>query len=84
MRKFIITAALITLCSSAFARDEQKVFRWEDDEGNVYYGDSIPAEYAERPKERLNEHGVAVESLEGKKTAEQLEQERIANELLYG
>lgn len=81
MRKFIITAALITLCSSAFARDEQKVFRWEDDEGNVYYGDSIPAEYAERPKERLNEHGVAVESLEGKKTAEQLEQERIANEL---
>ncbi len=81
MRKFIITAALVTLSSSVFARDEQKVFRWEDDEGNVYYGDSIPPEYAERPKERLNEHGVAVESLEGKKTAEQLEQERIANEL---
>lgn len=80
MRKFIITAALVTLCSSAFARDEQKVYRWEDADGNVYYGDSIPAEYAERPKERLNEHGVAVESLEGKKTPEQLERERIENE----
>ena len=81
MRKFIITAALVSLCSSAFARDEQKVFRWEDDEGNVYYGDSIPAEYAERPKEVLNEHGVTVENLEGKKTPEQIERERIENEL---
>ncbi len=80
MRKFIITAALVSLCSSAFARDEQKVFRWEDDEGNIYYGDSIPAEYAERPKEVLNEHGVIVENLEGKKTPEQIERERIENE----
>jgi len=80
MRKFIITAALVSLCSSAFARDEQKVFRWEDDEGNVYYGDSIPAEYAERPKEVLNEHGVTVQNLEGKKTPEQIERERIENE----
>ncbi len=81
MRKLIITVALVSLCSSAFARDEQKVFRWEDDEGNVYYGDSIPAEYAERPKEVLNEHGVTVENLEGKKTPEQIERERIENEL---
>ncbi len=80
MRKFIITAALVSLCSSAFARDEQKLFRWEDDEGNVYYGDSIPAEYAERPKEVLNEHGVTVQNLEGKKTPEQIERERIENE----
>jgi len=80
MRKFIITAALVSLCSSAFARDEQKVFRWEDDEGNVYYGDSIPAEYAERPKEVLNEHGVTVQNLEGKKTPEQIERERIEKE----
>lgn len=62
------------------ARDEQKVYKWEDDEGNVYYGDSIPAEFAERPKEVLNDHGVTVENLEGKKTAEQIEQERIENE----
>ena len=81
MRKLIITAALITLSSSVFARDEQKVYRWVDADGNVYYGDSIPAEFAERPKEVLNEHGVTVQNLEGKKTAEQLEQERIENEV---
>ena len=39
-----------------------------------------PAEYAEQRKEVVNEHGVTVAELEGKKTAEQLEQERIENE----
>ena len=80
MRKFIITIALLTLGSSAMARDEQKVYKWTDDEGNVHYSDSIPAEYAERPKEVLNDHGVIVGELEGNKTAEQLEQERIEND----
>jgi hypothetical protein len=46
----------------------------------VYYGDSIPAEFAERPKEVLDESGVTIGMLEGKKTEEQLEQERIDNE----
>ena len=81
MRKFIITVALVALSSSVFARDEQKVYRWVDKDGNVYYGDSIPAEFAERPKEVLNEHGVTVANLEGKKTAEQLEQERKEDEI---
>ena len=81
MRKFIITIALVVLSSSVFARDEQKVYKWVDADGNVYYGDSIPAEFAERPKEVLNEHGVTVANLEGKKTAEQLEQERKEKEI---
>jgi hypothetical protein len=80
MRKFIITIALLTLGSSAMAGNEQRVYKWTDDEGNVHYSDSIPAEYAERPKEVLNDHGVTVGELEGKKTAEQLEQERIEND----
>jgi uncharacterized protein DUF4124 len=81
MRKFIVTLALISLSSSVFARSEQKVYKWVDADGNIYYGDSIPAEFAERPKEVLNDHGVTVENLEGKKTPEQLEQERIENEV---
>ena len=77
MRKLITTIALIILGSSATAGDEQKVYKWTDDQGNVHFSDSIPAEHAERPKEVLNDHGVTVGELEGKKTAEQLEQERI-------
>ena len=69
MRKFIITAALVTLSTSVFARDEQKVYKWVDADGNVYYGDSVPAEFSERPKEVLNDHGVTVRNIEGKRTA---------------
>ena len=80
MRKLVVIVALVALGTSAWARDEQKVYKWTDEEGQVHYGDSIPPEYAERPKQRLNDQGVAVELLEGKKTEEQLEQERIENE----
>ena len=81
MRRLITTIALVTLGSSAMAGNEQRVYKWTDDEGNVHFSDSIPAEHAERRKEVLNGHGVTVEELEGKKTAEQLEQERIENEV---
>ena len=80
MRNLIITAALLALSSPALAWEEQKVYKWEDSEGNVYYGDSIPAEFAERPKEVLDDTGVTIGMLEGKKTEEQLEQERIEKE----
>ena len=87
MRKLIVITALVALSSTAVAREEQKVFKWTDEQGQVHYGDSIPAEYADRPKERLNDQGVAVEEIAGKKTEEQraeearLETVRIAQEL---
>jgi len=80
MRNLLVIAALVVVASQALAREEAKVYRWTDAEGNVYFGDSIPPEFSERPKERLNEYAVPVEELEGKKTAEQLERERIEKE----
>jgi hypothetical protein len=80
MRKQILTTALLFLIPLAANADDQKVFRWTDAEGQVHYGDHIPPQYAEFPKDVLNDHGVTIENLEGKKTAEQLEQERIENE----
>lgn len=80
MRKIIISCALALLTPLVAGADETKVYRWVDADGNVYFGDSIPAEYAEFPKEVLNERGVTVGNLEGKKTEEQKEAERIENE----
>jgi hypothetical protein len=81
MRKQLLTSALLILLPlTASAQQDQKVFRWVDAEGQVHFGDSIPPEYAELPKEVLNDNGVTVDNLEGKKTEEQLEQERIENE----
>ncbi len=80
MRNLIITVALLLMAFAATARETQKVYTWTDEEGNVHFSDSIPAEYAERPKQVLNEHAVQIDELEGKKTAEQIEAERIENE----
>lgn len=55
-------------------------FKWVDENGVVHYGDSIPAKYRDLPKEVVNDYGVAVDHLEGKKTPEQLEAERVEQE----
>ena len=87
MRKLIVIAAIVVLASQAHAREEQRVYKWTDKDGNVHYSDSIPPEYAEQPKEVLNDQGVAVEELAGKKTEEELAEEarlekiRVAQEL---
>jgi len=77
MCKNALIISLLLLLPLAAGAQEGKVFRWVDDNGQVHYGDSIPAEYAELPKKILNDHGIAVENLEGKKTEEQLEAERL-------
>jgi hypothetical protein len=80
MHKRILTVALLLSLPLAASADEGKVYRWMDVEGQVHYGDSIPAEFAELPKDVINEHGVAVDLLEGKKTPEELEADRLETE----
>ncbi len=65
----------------ASADSHKRVYSWVDEDGVTHYGDSIPAQYAELPKTVLNEHAVKVDELEGKKTPEQIEAERIAAEI---
>jgi hypothetical protein len=80
MRKIIICCALALLTPLVAGAEEKKVYRLIDADGNVYFGDSIPVEYAEFPKEVLNDRGVIVGTLDGKKTEEQKEAERLENE----
>ena len=82
MRILAITIlTLLLLPMAAQAREGQKLYRWVDAEGNVHYGDSIPAEYAELEKQVLNQHGITVDTLTGKKTPEQLAAEQRQIEL---
>ena len=71
---------LLPLAAAAQSKQQPKVYKWVDQDGVTHYGDSIPAEYAELPKQVVNDHGVTVGELEGKKTPEQIEAERIENE----
>jgi hypothetical protein len=81
MRKIVSAIAITLFLSLGADATEARVYKWVDKDGIIHYGDSIPPEYAEQPKQVLNDQGVTVEHLEGKKTPEQLEAERIAREL---
>jgi hypothetical protein len=76
---FLLLLLLPVVCA-AQDRQGSTHFKWVDEDGVVHYGDSIPAKYRDLPKEVVNDHGVAVDHLEGKKTPEQLEAERLEQE----
>jgi len=81
MRKFFTISLLLALSAAASASEEKKLYKWTDDEGNVHYSDSVPADAAEQPKTVLNDQGVAVGEIEGKKTPEQLAEEKRQQEI---
>ena len=83
MRRSAITAILLlsTAPLAAVAGESDRVYRWVDEEGQVHYGDSIPARYSDLPKQVLNEHAVKVDDIQGRKTDEQRAAERAAAEL---
>lgn len=85
MKRKSTTAALLALAAaSAFAclqpaaaaQQDPKLYRWVDEQGVVHYGDSVPAEYADADKQILNEHGITVDVVRGKKSDEELAEER--------
>jgi hypothetical protein len=83
MKNLLLTAvaALLMLSQGVSAAQDQKLYRWVDKEGTVHYGDSIPAEYAEVEKQVVNEHGVTLDVLRGKKTEEEIAAEKRAEEV---
>jgi hypothetical protein len=78
---FLTAATLLVLAQAALGAQDQKLYRWVDKNGNVHYGDSIPAEFAEVDKQIVNEHGVTVRTMRGKKSDEELAAEKRADEL---
>src|SRR5688500_10791424 len=61
--KLLLSAAVLVLLAGAAAAQtdkQKKLYRWVDKNGQVHYGDSVPAEYAEQDREVLNRQGVSV------------------------
>lgn len=83
MRKSVISAAaLFSLFSLAVgAAETDRVYKWVDENGQIHYGDSIPPEFSDLPKQVLNDHGITVDHLEGRKTEEQVAAEKRATDL---
>ena len=82
MRKYLLAIGLLTFAVSADAAGKGgKIYSWVDDEGVTHYDDQVPPEYAEQNKDVLNDRGVRVGYIQGRKTEEELEAERKAQEL---
>ncbi len=76
MWKYLPLTTSLFIAASLPAGAEQ-LYKWVDEEGVTHYGDSVPAEYATRERQVLNEQGVRVKTLPRQKTAEELEAERL-------
>jgi hypothetical protein len=67
----VLLLALLAGAAVAQSDKEKKTYRWVDKNGQVHYGDSVPAEYAEQDRDVLNRQGVAVGREEGTITPEE-------------
>jgi hypothetical protein len=82
MRLVLITLTALLLMSLAATADEtQKLYRWVDRDGIVHYGDTIPAEYADIERQVINDHGITVDVMRGKKSPEEIAEEKRQEEL---
>ena len=76
------TALAILLLLPLIAGAQQRTsYTWVDDDGVRHYGDKIPVEFADKMKSIINEHGVVVGQIEGKKSEEELEAQRVAKRM---
>lgn len=84
MRSTHLAIGLLVLAVPALAAERDtsgKHYKVVDKDGNTYYGDSIPPELTDYDKQVVNDHGVTIGQIEGRKTAEELEAERRAEAL---
>lgn len=73
-----VTLALLPLTALG---QQGGIYRWVDENGQVHYGDSIPAQYADQPKQVVDDHAIPRRDIAGKKTAEEIAAEKRAEEL---
>jgi len=65
----LLVVAAIALPSIGSAQQHQrKLYKWTDANGQVYYSETVPPEYADRDRDVLNDQGVHVGSEEGEIT----------------
>ena len=77
--RFSLLALAVTILSSSFSV-QAKMYKWEDEDGQIHFGDKIPQKYLVKAHDELNEHGVKTKHREAEKTAEEKARERRLEE----
>ncbi len=54
----LLVVAIVLLLATTSPSAE--TYRWKDEDGKVYYGATVPAEFADQPYEVLNDAGIVI------------------------
>ena len=81
MRLLLFSVILFLLVPLSADAQERGRYKYVDEEGNLVFTDKPPPESADKPKDVLNDQGVTVDQVEGRKTEEQLAAEATAKAL---
>ncbi len=68
MRKLLFMVAALALANPVHAT----IYKWVDEKGVTHFGDSIPPQYADRPRSELDSDGRVIKKVNGPLTPEQL------------
>lgn len=79
--RFPFLVLVVILISSSFVV-QAKMYKWVDEDGQMHFGDKIPAKYQAKEHDELNEHGLKSKHKKAEKTtAEKVEDKRHKEEL---
>jgi len=77
-KNIVLATLVIALLAQAGFVQAKKMFRWVDDNGNVFYSDQVPPTEVKHRRESLNKNARVLDVVEKEKTKEQRE---LANRL---
>ncbi|MBF0255791.1 MAG: DUF4124 domain-containing protein [Gammaproteobacteria bacterium] len=66
---------LLIICLLAGNAEAAKLYRWVDENGNVFFSDKVPPSEAQHERKQLDERGMVVESTGRAKTPEEVARE---------
>jgi hypothetical protein len=81
MRLLLLSVILCLLVPLDADAQDRGRYKYVDEDGNLVFTDKPPPESADKPKDVVNNQGVTVDQVEGRKTEEQLAAEAAAREL---
>ena len=77
-RILLITSLLLTVSATATA---QKLYKWVDENGKVYYSDQVPPDHKDQARQRFNDQGMVVDEVERALTDEEIEAAKAAEKM---
>ena len=78
--RFALPALSAVIIASSFSV-QAKMYKWVDEDGQIHFGDRIPAKYMVKEHDELNEQGVVLKHNDAAKTAEEIaEANRLESE----